>query len=150
MKRLLKVVNYCKVSLWWTLSKFFGIIDIAASMALLYHEWMQAEVQGHVEKAWSLERSDSISLLMKKLFGGCSSALRSGLQHISVRERPTAKPGYMILEEWQSIVYVGGMGEYGYEQGAEDNGRCWGRIVKLSATPLRNRPHMVFCSQGTS
>ena len=25
-----------------------------------------------------------------------------------------------------------------------------GRIVKLSATPLRNRPHMVFCSQGTS
>lgn len=23
------------------------------------------------------------------------------------------------------------------------------RIVKLSATPLRNRPHMVFCSQGT-
>ena len=24
------------------------------------------------------------------------------------------------------------------------------RIVKLSATPLRNRPHMVFCSQGTS
>ena len=24
-----------------------------------------------------------------------------------------------------------------------------GRIVKLSATPLRNRPHMVFCSQGT-
>ena len=25
-----------------------------------------------------------------------------------------------------------------------------GRIVKLSATPLRNRLHMVFCSQGTS
>ena len=24
------------------------------------------------------------------------------------------------------------------------------RIVKLSATPLRNRSHMVFCSQGTS
>ena len=23
------------------------------------------------------------------------------------------------------------------------------RIVKLSATPLRNRPHMVFCSPGT-
>ncbi len=26
----------------------------------------------------------------------------------------------------------------------------WRRIVKLSATLLRNRPHMVFCSQGTS
>ena len=24
-----------------------------------------------------------------------------------------------------------------------------GGIVKLSATPLRNKPHMVFCSQGT-
>ena len=24
------------------------------------------------------------------------------------------------------------------------------RIVKLSATPLRNRPHMVFCSQALS
>ena len=30
------------------------------------------------------------------------------------------------------------------------DGILWGRIVKLSATPLRNRPHMVFCSQGTS
>ena len=26
---------------------------------------------------------------------------------------------------------------------------CW-RIVKLSATPLKNRLHMVFCNQGTS
>ena len=25
-----------------------------------------------------------------------------------------------------------------------------GRIVKLSATPLKNRLHMVFCNQGTS
>ena len=30
------------------------------------------------------------------------------------------------------------------------NSRFERRIVKLSATPLRNRPHMVFCSQGTS
>lgn len=29
-------------------------------------------------------------------------------------------------------------------------GKILWRIVKLSATPLRNRPHMVFCSQGTS
>ena len=35
--------------------------------------------------------------------------------------------------------------------GATGNvGSYMGRIVKLSATPLRNRPHMVFCSQGTS
>ena len=34
--------------------------------------------------------------------------------------------------------------KYYYEEG------FWRRIVKLSATPLRNRPHMVFCSQGTS
>ena len=25
-----------------------------------------------------------------------------------------------------------------------------GRIIKLSATPLKNRLHMVFCNQGTS
>ena len=31
-----------------------------------------------------------------------------------------------------------------------DDGSTDWRIVKLSATPLRNRPHMVFCSQGTS
>ena len=32
----------------------------------------------------------------------------------------------------------------------KEEGLNVGRIVKLSATPLRNRPHMVFCSQGTS
>ena len=31
----------------------------------------------------------------------------------------------------------------------QETNKLW-RIVKLSATPLRNRPHMVFCSQGTS
>ena len=31
------------------------------------------------------------------------------------------------------------------------NGNTYmGRIVKLSATPLRNRLHMMFCSQSTS
>ena len=37
-----------------------------------------------------------------------------------------------------------------YQRALRVAGDDIGRIVKLSATPLRNRPHMVFCSQGTS
>ena len=39
---------------------------------------------------------------------------------------------------------------HSFLQMADDGMHIDRRIVKLSATPLRNRPHMVFCSQGTS
>ena len=50
-----------------------------------------------------------------------------------------------------SVLVAIGVNKDGFREilGAVE-GMKEGRIVKLSATPLRNRPHMVFCSQGTS
>ena len=63
----------------------------------------------------------------------------------------TAEPEIMAPEDYETSVQTGGEIEAKYlAHGKYKVSYFEGRIVKLSATPLRNRPHMVFCTQGTS